>query len=115
MKRFQLLLFLIVLTGIGIAGGLAAPPQSAAKSADQKPHQIFGTIRVMKGSQLTIETRDKRMIEVDAATAMKTYRSAVLAVGGTVLVQGPMDAKGVLHAETVQRAKRSPAAWPGDR
>jgi hypothetical protein len=115
MKRFQLWLFLVALTGTWSAGGLAAPPQSAAKSADQKPHQIYGTIRAMKGSQLKIETRDKRMVAVDAETAMKTYRSALLGVGGSVLVQGPMDAKGVLHAETIQRAKSSPAAWGADR
>jgi hypothetical protein len=55
------------------------------------------------------------MLEVDAATAMKTHRSALLRVGGSVLVQGPMDAKGVLHSETIQRAKGSPAAWGADR
>jgi Domain of unknown function (DUF5666) len=116
MKRFQLLLCMTVLPGTWSGGAMAEPAsQAAAKRVDKASHQICGTIRAMKGSQLTVETREKHMVEVDTATAIKTYRSAVLAVGGAVIIQGRRDARGVLHAETIQRAKSSPANWPADQ
>jgi hypothetical protein len=94
---------------------VSALPQSTSKDADQKTHQICGTIQAIKGTQITLETRDKSTVEVDAAPAIKNFRSSVLTVGGTVMVQGAYDPKGVLHAESIQRAKSSPATWPADR
>jgi hypothetical protein len=119
MKQFQLLIFTIILTGTwssSVNGQEPSASQSAAKTADSgSPHQIYGTIRSIKGSQLTIETRDKRMLRVDATTAIKTYRTVVLAVDRTINASGTYDAKGVLHAETIQRAKSSPTTWLADR
>jgi hypothetical protein len=111
----RVLIFMMVLMAIWSAGALPVPAQPAAKSADQEPHQVYGTIRAIKSGRLTLETREKRQVEVDAGPAIKAYRSSVLNVGGTVVVQGQYDAKGVLHAETIQRAKASPAIWPADR
>ena len=54
------------------------------------------------------------MVKVDATTAIKTYRSIVLAVDGAINASGTYDAKGVLHAETIQRAKNSPTSWLAD-
>jgi hypothetical protein len=119
MKRFQFLIFAIVLTGTwsnSFNGQEPSASQSATKSADSGSlHQIYGTIRSIKGSQLTIETRDKRIVNVDATTAIKTYRSVVLAVDRAINASGTYDAKGVLHAETIQRAKSSPTSWLADR
>ena len=119
MKQFQLLVFAIVLTGTwsGSSNGHApSASQSAAKSADNgSPHQIYGTIRSIKGSQLTIETRDKRMLTVDATAAIKTYRTVVLVVDRTIIASGTYDPKGVLHAEAIQRAKSAPNTWLADR
>jgi|HubBroStandDraft_6_1064221.scaffolds.fasta_scaffold1390947_1 hypothetical protein len=108
MKQFQLLLFVIVLTVTwsNCSDG-QAPPASL--------HQIYGTIRSIKGSQLTMETRDKRMVTVDATAAIKTYRAVVLGVDRTINVSGTYDTKGVLHAEAIQRAKSSPESWLADR
>jgi hypothetical protein len=98
------------------AGAIPAWSQPEAKSTEQTPHRIYGTIRrSINSDRLTLETREKRLVEVDAAPAIKTYRSSVLNLGGTVIVQGEYDANGVLHAEAIQRAKVSPAIWPADR
>ncbi len=119
MKQFQLLILMIVLTGTwsgSVNGQEPSASQSAAKSSDSgSPHRIYGTIRSVKGSQLTVETRDKRMVKVDATTAIKTYRSVVLAVDGAINASGTYDAKGVLRAETIQRAKSSSASWLADQ
>ena len=111
MQRF----LVMALMAIWNLGAIPAWSQPAAKSTEQTPHQIYGTIRSINSDRLTLETREKRLVEVDAAPAIKTYRSSVLNVGGTVIVQGQYDVKGVLHAETIQRAKVSPAIWPNDR
>jgi hypothetical protein len=108
-------LLAIALLAIWNGGAIAAWSQPAAKSTEQTPHQIYGTIRSIKSDRLTLETREKRLVEVDAAPAIKTYRSSVLNVGGTIIVEGEYDAKGVLHAETIQRAKVFRAIWPADR
>ena len=108
------LMLMMVLAGTW-SSALSALPQSTSRDAGQKTHQIWGTIQAIKGTQITLETRDKRTVEVDAAPAIKNFRSSVLTVGGTVMVQGAYDAKGVLHAESIQRAKASPATWPADR
>jgi hypothetical protein len=116
MKQFQLFIFAIVLTSSFVNGQAPSGSQSVAKSANTgSPHEIYGTIRSIKGSQLTIETRDKRMARVDAEAAIKAYRSVVLAVDHTIHVSGTYDSKGVLHAEMIQRAKSSPTIWPADR
>ena len=118
MKRFQLSIFAIVLTAWSNSSNGQAPSasQSEAQSADNgSPHQIYGIIRSVKGSQLVIETRDKRMVSVDATAAIKAYRTVVLAVDRTINASGTYDAKGVLHAERVQRAKSSPNSWLADR
>ena len=119
MKQLQLLIFAIALSvasSRSFNGQEPSASQSSAKSADKgSEHQIFGIIRSVKGSQLTVETRDKRMVKVDATAAIKASRTAVLAVDGAINVAGTYDAKGVLRAETIQRAKSSPAIWPADR
>jgi hypothetical protein len=123
MKPRQFVIFRIVLIAIwgsllgvrSLSGQTPSASKTAANATDgSTQHQLYGTIRDVKGSRLTIETRDKRMVEVDAAVATKTHRAVVLSVGGTICVVGSYDAKGVLHAETIQRAKSSPTVWPAD-
>lgn len=98
-----------------VAMFLAGADMSSTLAADDaSQHQISGTIRGIKGSLLTVETRDKRMLEVDAKTAIESHRTNPLVVGGFISASGTLDKKGLLHAQTIQRAKK-PSAWPPDR
>jgi hypothetical protein len=56
-----------------------------------------------------------QLIQVDAATAMQAHLSVVPVVIHAVEVRGTTDASGVVHAETILRAKDSPAMWAADR
>ena len=119
MKPFKVWMFAIVLVrawnpATTVAQTVPASAQTAANNADGTVRQVYGTIRSIKGSQIEIETRDKHMLGVDAAPAIKNHRTGVLTLGRTVVARGPYS-KGVLHADTIQRAKSSPAAWPADR
>jgi hypothetical protein len=78
-------------------------------------HQAYGTIRKIEGSQLTIESRDGHMMQVDATGAINSSRTIILSVGRKVKVLGSYDTKGMLHAQSIQRAKTSSAGWPLDR
>jgi hypothetical protein len=124
MKRIQLVIVSTVMTAAvsfcaaaAAWGGQAQPDsQTASKnSAAGSLHQIYGTISHIEGSQLTVEARDQHMVQVDATAAIKSRRTIILAEGVAINVLGSYDAKGVLHAQAIQRAKSSPAGWPADR
>jgi hypothetical protein len=83
-----------------------------AKDTD---HEIYGTIRSVDGARLSIETRSKKIIQVDIKPAIDGHRSVVPVVGRSLAVRGTYDKKGVLHASTVQRAKDSALLWPEDK
>jgi len=105
------------------AAGFLAPapssfsrtPQAAAAQSKETQHAIYGTIRSIDGSTLTIETRDKKMLKVNTKPAIESQRAGVLIVGRTVLIHGSYDAKGALQASAIQRAKPSPTLWPEDK
>jgi hypothetical protein len=103
------------------AAQFSAASPGANRATQAKPdavevqHDIYGTVREVKGSTLTIETRAKKTIQVDTKAAADAQRAVVLVVGHTVLVHGSYDTKGILHASSVQRAKPSPALWPEDK
>ncbi|HXC42456.1 MAG TPA: DUF5666 domain-containing protein [Candidatus Dormibacteraeota bacterium] len=87
---------------------------TADKDAASPLHQLYGTISRVDGPQLTIEARNQRTVQVDASAAIKSSRAIVLGVGRSVNVLGSYDANGVLHAQSIQRAKTSSAGWPPD-
>jgi hypothetical protein len=99
------------LTAGAAAGAAAAQPARAEGAA----HVVFGTVRAIEGSVLSIETRSKSVIQVDAKQAAQNHRLHAAAVGHAVQVNGTYDAKGVLRADTVQRAKDSALLWPADK
>jgi len=63
----------------------------------------------------TLQTRTGTLVQVDAKPAIAADRSVTLIVGHAIDVKGTLDKAGVLHAETIQRAKDSTAIWPADR
>ncbi len=97
----------------------AAAPGAGTTSEAPRPesteHIVFGRIRSIEGSRLSIETRSKTVIQVDAKPAIQARRINVPVVGRAVRVHGTYDAKGVLHADNVQSAKDSELLWPADK
>lgn len=79
-------------------------------------HQLSGIVVKIDSNRLTIETRNKKRVEVDATEAKRAYRySSVITIGDAVLAAGGYDANGVLQAFFVSKAKLSPDTWPPDR
>ncbi|HLJ27648.1 MAG TPA: DUF5666 domain-containing protein [Candidatus Angelobacter sp.] len=82
--------------------------------SDNTQHEIFGTISSVNGSQVTVQTRTGSLLQVDASLAIQNDQCIGLEVGAAVDVQGTFDANGTLLANSIQRAKDSPALWPSD-
>jgi hypothetical protein len=100
-----------------IACLLAAALATAATPQEKQgvEHDIYGTVLSIDGSSLKIETRSKKVIQVDIKPAIEAHSSNVAVVGRSMEIRGGYDRKGVLHATSVQRAKDSAALWPEDK
>jgi hypothetical protein len=78
-------------------------------------HEIYGKILSVDGSRITIETRTRQVLKVDATDAVRTHMSVPLVVGHAIGAKGTSDAKSVLHAQLILRAKDSLDMWPADQ
>ncbi len=124
MRRFQLSIAAIVFaaasanSALGKASfdtGVTRNGQAETSPTDQKsPREVYGKIASVDGSRLTIQIRTGT-VQVDAAAAVQAHRVVPLVIGHAVVIRGASDAKGILHADTILRAKESPATWPPDR
>jgi hypothetical protein len=104
--------------GLGAGPGKVVPAvRAAAVRAALAPgqHEIYGWVREIQGSTLTIVERTGVPLTVDAEQA---YANALVnppRLGGAVVVRGSFDDAGLLLAQALMRAKGNPAIWPPDR
>jgi hypothetical protein len=90
------------------------PQTQTPPAAQASPHEVFGAIGNIDGSQLRIRLRSGKPLQVDATTAIQQARATELFIGRSVAVQGTYDAAGTLHADHIYRVK-APRTWPADR
>ncbi|MGC2222630.1 MAG: hypothetical protein WA624_09815 [Methylocella sp.] len=84
-------------------------------NAHAPPHAITGVLEHADGPVLTLRTRAGTLARVDDSDAVRTKQIGVLAQGDAYTVEGTYyDSTGALRAQTVARAKASPAIWPPD-
>jgi uncharacterized protein DUF5666 len=104
-------------TGAAAQVSSSGTDENAQAVAPWLSHEISGIVKSIDagGSQLTVETRSGRLVQVDASAAIQTNRVNIPPVGHAVKVQGTYDAKGVLQASLIQRAKDSSVGWSADR
>ncbi len=93
-------------------GPVAAATIPAANAAQ---HEVYGVVRRVDGERFVMQRRDGRPMSVDASAAWRAHQSVVPVVGNAVLVRGTVMRNGTLNAQTVLRAKDSPALWLDDR
>jgi hypothetical protein len=75
------------------------------------PSQIFGRITRINAPDITIQPAPGEFVTVDTTAAVEADQSVPLVVGRAVHVFGSPDANGLWHANSIQRAKDSPALW----
>lgn len=109
----------LAIFGLGTGGPAATAPVIAvtpdAIALPAGMHEIYGTVRGIKGSALLVEKRTGALIHVDGAAAFANFQAAQPSVGHGILVRGSLDEAGVLHATTLLHAKDGSAIWPDDR
>ena len=108
------------LVTLALAVAIGSPPAVAATAirapgAAAPAHEVVGVIRSMMGSMLVLQLRNGRYLRVDASSAVQAHESVVLSVERPIEVVGGYDAAGVLHAQSILRAKSSPFLWKPDR
>jgi hypothetical protein len=87
-----------------------SPGKTASASAE-----IHGKILSISGSQLMVQTRKGERVQVNATAAIRAQRCVPLVVGHAIDARGAYDAKRVLQAQIILRAKDSPATWPANQ
>jgi hypothetical protein len=81
-------------------------------------HEIYGTVRQLGATDLSIMTRGGTTIAVSTDTAQHTNHYELPYVGQGLVVRGSFSATGgrpTLVANTVRRAKGGVSMWPADR
>jgi hypothetical protein len=99
------------LTGAMGSGGFAWGQATPAAAQ----HLVCGIVHKVSGAKFALETRNGKVVPVDASAAVKAGRSATLSEGLAVSAEGKLDKSGALQAETVVRIKTARALWPEDR
>ena len=109
------------LTIFGLGGGpfvgpAAAAAKPAALKANAPPHEITGVLEHADGPVLTLRTRAGKIAQVNDSDALRRNQIGVLVPGNAYTIEGTTyDSTGALRAQSVGRAKASPAIWPPDR
>jgi hypothetical protein len=99
----------------GSAKFAASPPAKAPLFAFGAPHEVTGTLVVVRGSHFTLRTRTGKLVDVDNSDATRHEQSNVLVVGRAYNARGSYDAFGILRATAVVRVNSSLGTWPPDR
>jgi hypothetical protein len=123
MNRFRLSISAVVLLIAGIGRSVAAQQTIESRRASHANthdtsgnamRELYGKIVSVDGFRITIETRTRQVITVDATDAVQAHMSVPFVVGHAVGAKGISDAKNVVHAQVILRAKASPEMWPAD-
>jgi hypothetical protein len=78
-------------------------------------HEVFGMVKSIVGSTVTIARRGGGLLSIDYTLAAKNYRMAQPSVGKALVARGTIDATGVMHATAIQHAHQSSKMWLPDR
>jgi hypothetical protein len=78
-------------------------------------HEIYGTVKTIDGTKLTVQKRDGSTLTVDSSRAEAQHAKAQPQVGKALVARGTYSPAGVLEASAVLHAKNNPAMWYADR
>lgn len=109
-----------MLTIFGAGGKHKAGLLKIRRVAMQAPlargeHEIYGIAVSVKGAAIVMRRRSGETLDVDASSAIHTFRFAEPEAGKGLIVRGSFDRGRVLQADTVLHATNDSAMWPPDR
>jgi hypothetical protein len=74
-------------------------------------HTLWGVVDAADADKIALRTRSGAIVTV----ARPAGPDRAITTGGAIEVQGDYDSQGVLRAQSILRAKPSPALWGVDR
>lgn len=92
---------------------VSAPTLARAPLPDGQ-HEVFGTVKAINGTNITVARRDGSLISVDMRPAIDNERFASPTVGHGVRLRGSL-AGNAMTAQYVMHAKDNPVTWRPDR
>jgi hypothetical protein len=92
---------------------LASPISTVATQT--KESKVSGWIDQINGTELVLRKRNGTHVTVDAKPAEDAFQSVPISMEEAITAEGNYDAQGVLHAQTIVRAKNSRKLWPPDQ
>ena len=101
-------------TATSVTGATAAT--SAVTSQDPASEsRVSGWVVHMKGAEFVLRKRNGDHVTIDAKPAQAALQIAPIGMEEAITAEGYYDAQGLLHAQTIVRAKDSRDLWPPDR
>jgi len=106
---------------LAIFGPITAGAKVATLLPVKLPHhpalgnQLSGWVDGINGTELMIRKRDGTHATIDAKHAKDAFQSVPIGMEEAITAEGSYDAQGVLHAQTIVRAKNSRDLWPPDQ
>ena len=91
---------------------LALPISTVASQT--KERKVSGWIDQINGTQLVLRKRNGDHVTIDAQPAEAAFQSVPIVMEDAITAEGYYDAQGVLHAQTIVRAKDNRKLWPPD-
>jgi hypothetical protein len=95
-------------------GATVASPISTV-ATQTKESKVSGWIDQINGTELVLRKRNGGHVTVDAKPAQDAFQSVPISMEEAITAEGNYDAQGVLHAQTIVRAKNSRKLWPPDK
>jgi len=97
-----------------VAARLLSAPAPPSPPIPGAPNQISGWIDKITPTTVQVKRRDGTRAMIGILPAEKSFQAVPLSMEEAITAIGVTDAQGVLQAQTIIRAKDSPALWPID-
>jgi hypothetical protein len=111
----QLAIFGPITAGAKVATSVPVSSGPATSQVPAAANQLSGWVDQINGTELVVRKRNGAHVTIDAGPARDAFRSVHIGMEEAITAEGNYDAQGVLHAQTIVRAKNSRDLWPPDR
>jgi hypothetical protein len=111
----QLAIFGPITAGAKVATLLPVSSGVVTSQIPASGNQVSGWVDGINGTELMIRKRNGTHVTIDAKPAQDAFQSVPIGMEEAITAIGSYDAQGVLHAQTILRAKNSRDLWPHDQ
>ncbi|HKF58036.1 MAG TPA: hypothetical protein VKJ45_21440 [Blastocatellia bacterium] len=111
----QLAIFGPIAVGAKVATSVPVSSGPAKSQIPASANQVSGWVDQINGTELVVRKRNGAHVTIAARPARDVFRSVHMGMEEAITAEGNYDAQGVLHAQTIVRAKNSRDLWPPDR